>query len=129
MLTSDQHFAANRILSSLGSASEQEGSFSPAATWKTRALGVALALSRDGHFEWEDFRQALLKQLGSCQSAGEASWQFCRKWLHALESVVGTAGLVDAGALAELRLLAERAQAGAELPELAPARAVTLHLV
>jgi nitrile hydratase accessory protein len=113
----------------LDSAALHDAVLPQAVDWKTRALGVALALARDGHFEWEDFRQALLQQLGPYQSASEASWQFCRKWLRALESVVGTAGLVDAGALAELRALAERAQAGADAQALDAARPATLHLV
>jgi hypothetical protein len=105
--TSDQHFVASRILASLDT---DDQALSRQDVWKQRALGVALALSRDGHFEWEDFRQALLKQLGACRSVGEASWSFCQRWLLALESVVGTAGLVDAGALAELRALVDPAE-------------------
>lgn len=131
-MTSDQHFVAGRILSSLSSSARDEGSdddtFSQRDDWKQRARGVALALSRDGHFEWEDLRQALLQQLGTCQSAGDASWEYCQRWLLALESVVGTAGLVDAGALCELRLLAEEAALG-RVPRLGSASRLALHHV
>lgn len=129
----DQHFVAGRILSSLHSRVRDEDADDDALTqqddWRQRAIGVALALSRDGHFEWEDFRQALLEHLGTYQSAGEATWEFCQRWLLALERVVGTSGLVDAGSLAELRVLAERAALGRAPRFAGEPRSVLLHLL
>jgi len=129
----DQHFVAGRIQSSLNSSLRDEDADDDALSqqddWRQRAIGVALALSRDGHFEWEDFRQALLMHLGTHSSAGEASWDFCQRWLLALESVVGTAGLVDAGSLAELRALAERAALGRAPRFVGEPRSASLHLL
>jgi nitrile hydratase accessory protein len=111
-----EQFAAHRILSSLDfplagadAASLPPGAGAVASEWKVRALGLALALLRDGHFEWEDFRQALLEQLGRVENASPESWHYCRQWARALERVIGAAGLVDAGTLAELQSLAQRA--------------------
>jgi Nitrile hydratase beta subunit len=129
----DQHFVAGRILSSLNSRVRDEDAdadvLSQQQNWRQRATGVALALSRDGHFEWEDFRQALLDNLGTYPSAGESGWAFCQRWLLALESVVGTAGLVDAGSLAELRVLAERAALGRAPRFAGEQRSAWLHLL
>ncbi|MEY4514685.1 MAG: nitrile hydratase activator [Pseudomonadota bacterium] len=133
MQTTDHHFVASRILASLDRPVHNEDSDDEALSqlddWKQRAIGVALALSRDGHFEWEDFRQALLQHLGGYQVAGDASWGYSQRWLLALESVVGTAGLVDAGALAELRGLAERAELGRSAHPTAGTRPASLHLL
>lgn len=129
----DQHFVAGRILSSLNSRVGDEDANDDVSSqqddWRQRATGVALALSRDGHFEWEDFRQALLQHLGTYPSAGDSSWAFCQRWLLALESVVGTAGLVDAGSLAELRVLAERAALGGAPRFASGPRSALLHLL
>lgn len=102
MQTSNESLTAYRIVPSLDDSSLP----SFASQWRQRALGVALALSRDGHFEWEDFRHALRKQLESCDSEGETSSAYCQRWLLAIEGVMQTAGLVDAGTLAPLRELA-----------------------
>jgi len=114
--TLQENFAAHRILSSLDSPTWPAAALSSedAGDWKQRALALSLALLRDGHFEWEDFRQALLRQLSKVEIASReglnASWRYCQQWALALESVIGAAGLVDAGTLAELQGLAQRAE-------------------
>ncbi len=78
-----------------------------ATAWKRRAWGLAIALADEGHFGWEDLRQALLEE----SAAGEDDWAQCQRWLSALARVARTAGLVDAGSLAELGRWADRAAA------------------
>jgi len=102
--TSYESLSAYRIVPSLEDATLP----SWASQWKQRALGVALALSRDGHFEWEDFRHALRRQLEASEgnSESEASGSYCQRWLLAIEGVMSASGLVDAGTLSQLRSLA-----------------------
>jgi hypothetical protein len=78
-----------------------------ATAWKRRAWGLAIALADEGHFSWEDLRQALLQESGS--SADD--WARCRRWLNALARVASNAGLVDAGSIAELGRWADGAAA------------------
>jgi hypothetical protein len=78
-----------------------------ATAWKRRAWGLAIALTNEGHFGWEDLRQALLKE----PSGVEDDWARCRRWLNALAHVARNAGLVDAGSIAELGRWADRAAA------------------
>lgn len=67
-----------------------------AAPWESRAFGVALALHDSGRIEWEDFRQALIAEIGEWEAAhpsGEG-WSYYECWLRSLERIVGGLGLV-----------------------------------
>ncbi|HEX5661802.1 MAG TPA: hypothetical protein VFX59_31640 [Polyangiales bacterium] len=80
-----------------------------ATAWKRRAWGLAIALADEGHFVWEDLRQALLKEWGSVDAVQD--WAQCQRWLSALAGVARNAGLVDSGLIAELSQWADRAAA------------------
>ena len=60
---------------------------------------MALALSRDGHYEWEDFRQSLIASIAAWEVAEHADWgrgwDYYQRWLQALERMVLAAKLVD----------------------------------
>ncbi|HEY6878709.1 MAG TPA: hypothetical protein VI299_11855 [Polyangiales bacterium] len=80
-----------------------------AGAWKRRAWGLAIALAEEGHFGWEDLRQALLVEAVGFDQA--QPWSQCRRWLRALSRVMEAAGLVDVGVVTELGQWAERAAA------------------
>jgi hypothetical protein len=40
-----------------------------AAPWESRAFGLALALNEAGLIEWEDFRRALIREIGAWEAA------------------------------------------------------------
>ena len=40
-----------------------------AAPWESRAFGLALALTETGLIDWEDFRQALIREIGDWEAA------------------------------------------------------------
>jgi nitrile hydratase accessory protein len=76
-----------------------------AEDWERQAFGVALALSKAGHFDWEDFRQNLITAIGEWEnshSLDDASWSDYERWLTALERVVIEAELVTVDELAKL---------------------------
>ena len=67
-----------------------------AAPWESRAFGVALALHDSGRIEWEDFRQALIHEIGEWEAthpSGEG-WSYYECWLRSLEQLVSGKGLV-----------------------------------
>ncbi len=109
MLIATDDFAAPHTYGSLSSEAAQHA----ASVWKRRAWGLVIALSNEGHFDWEDLRQALLKEQGGFDSVQD--WGQCQRWLNALKRVVQNAGLVDAGVLAELGRWADRAAAREQL--------------
>lgn len=64
--------------------------------WESRAFGLAVTLHAGGAFEWEDFRQALIAEIGRWEADhpdGEG-WSYYGCWLSALERVLDTEGLV-----------------------------------
>ena len=74
-----------------------------AAPWESRAFGLALALNEAGLIDWEDFRQALIREIGAWEAAhpsGEG-WSYYDCWLRALERTASANGLVDPRALAD----------------------------
>lgn len=86
------------LLDSSGPAAppRSNGELQFAAPWESRAFGVALALHDAGRIEWEDFRQALISEIGAWEAAhpsGEG-WSYYQCWLGALERVVDGQGLV-----------------------------------
>jgi nitrile hydratase accessory protein len=85
-----------------------------AAPWESRAFGLALALNEAGLIDWEDFRRALIREIGDWEAAhpsGEG-WSYYECWLRALERTAGARGLVDPGALADRAALLAALPAG-----------------
>jgi nitrile hydratase accessory protein len=85
-----------------------------AAPWESRAFGLALALNEAGLIDWEDFREALIREIGDWEAAhpsGEG-WSYYECWLRALERTASARGLVDTGALADRAALFAARPAG-----------------
>ncbi len=69
------------------------------APWESRAFGLAVALAEQGVYDWEEFRQELIAEIGSWeQGPGRdgATWSYYERWLAALERLLGRRGLVGA---------------------------------
>ncbi len=92
------HADAAYLLDSSGPAAppRDNGELVFAAPWESRAFGVALALHDAGRIHWEDFRQALIAEIGAWEAAHPASegWSYYECWLRSLERVVAGQGLV-----------------------------------
>jgi nitrile hydratase accessory protein len=69
--------------------------------WEGRAFGMAVALSEQGAFEWEEFRQALIAEVARSEATGDA-FRYYEAWLAALERVLASRGLVEGGELDEV---------------------------
>jgi nitrile hydratase accessory protein len=65
-----------------------------AAPWESRAFGMAMALHDGGLFEWEDFRQELIRAVARAEAAG-GDFSYYRCWLEALQTLLSSSGLVD----------------------------------
>lgn len=59
--------------------------------WEATAFGVAVALSNQGTFNWEHFRQRLIKAI----AASNGCEAYYESWAKALEASVIDAGLLD----------------------------------
>ena len=63
------------------------------APWEGRAFGIAVALSEQGRYPWETFRQELITQIGAAEAGGATSGYY-ERWLASLERVLIARGLL-----------------------------------
>ncbi|GAA4722227.1 hypothetical protein GCM10023350_00330 [Nocardioides endophyticus] len=59
--------------------------------WQSRAFGMAVALCRDGYFEWDDFRANLARAIVDRGQDGVDDYYL--RWLDALEASLSGRGL------------------------------------
>jgi nitrile hydratase accessory protein len=105
MQTNFEQFAVTSMLGHEDSPPRLDGKLHFAQDWERLAFGVALALSRSGHFDWEDFRQQLIAAIGEWETAhdlNDSSWDYYERWLTALERLIIEKHLVKPEELAAL---------------------------
>jgi nitrile hydratase accessory protein len=98
-----EHFAVTSMMGAPDHPPRADGALRFAREWERTAFAVALALSRDGHFEWEDFRQRLIGTIGAWEEehgTSDPSWNYYDQWLAALEASVVASGLATEDELA-----------------------------
>ena len=71
----------------------QNGELVFQAPWEGRAFGLAVALHEGGLYTWDEFREALIAEIGRADTAGEPS-SYYERWLAAFERVLAQKGLV-----------------------------------
>lgn len=92
-----EHFAATSMLGCKDSPPRSNGELQFSQRWQERAFGIAIALSKKGHYEWEDFRQELIASIAAWESEhslDDPSWSYYQRWLLALERLVVEADLL-----------------------------------
>ncbi len=57
------------------------------APWQARVFGMAVALSEQGLFPWEEFRQALIVEVAAAEARG-GEFRYYEVWLAAFEKVL-----------------------------------------
>lgn len=65
------------------------------APWEGRAFGVAVALSENGEYAWDDFRDRLVEEIS------KSGQEYYESWLDALQSLLLARGVVTADEVAE----------------------------
>jgi nitrile hydratase accessory protein len=66
------------------------------APWEGRAFGLAVAMSEQDHYAWEDFRLRLIAEIG----AADAAIGYYESWLAAFESLLLERGFLTREELA-----------------------------
>lgn len=64
------------------------------APWESRAFGLAVAMSDQDQYAWEDFRQRLIAEIGAADASG-APTSYYERWLAAFESLLLERGFVS----------------------------------
>ena len=74
-----------------------------AEPWQAQAFALAVRLSAQGYFTWKEWAAALAEELKSAADRGEPDdgTHYYEHWLAALERLVVSKGLTDAGSLLE----------------------------
>lgn len=72
-----------------------------AEPWQAQAFALAVKLSAEGWFTWQEWAQTLGEQFKAATARGELDdgSRYYEHWLAALETLVTAKGLSDAGAL------------------------------
>jgi nitrile hydratase accessory protein len=92
MQTKFEHFAVASMMGQKDTPPRANGSLCFAFPWERQAFGIALALARDGYFEWEEFRQAMIAEIAGWEAThalDDPGWQYYERWLAVLERLVG----------------------------------------
>lgn len=74
------------------------------APWESQAFGMAIALYHQGHYDWEEFRQRLISEIGDWERSGNDErevWDYYRHWLASFEALVKDRGLLSEGEIEE----------------------------
>ena len=67
--------------------------------WEGRVFGLAVAMSEANRFEWEEFRQRLIAEIGAADREGRDS-SYYERWLAAFERVLNDRDLISEQELA-----------------------------
>jgi len=68
------------------------------APWESQAFGMAIALHEQGHYDWEEFRQRLISEIGEWERSDQderAVWDYYRHWLASFEALIKDRGLLS----------------------------------
>jgi nitrile hydratase accessory protein len=74
--------------------------------WESRAFGLAITASEAGVFDWGEFRQRLIAEIGFWESqhgrehVEGSDWSYYARWLVSLEGLLADKGLVSPDELA-----------------------------
>jgi nitrile hydratase accessory protein len=96
-----EHFAVTEMMGGADRPPRANGALCFGRDWERSAFGMALALAKDGHFEWDDFRAELIAEIAAWERAhptDRSDWDYYERFLSALEKTVARAGLIPAGA-------------------------------
>jgi nitrile hydratase accessory protein len=104
MFTRFEHFAASSLMGSEESPPRENGNLAFKRSWEQVAFALAIALSKKGYYEWEDFRQNLIAMIGEWESEHgleDPAWDYYQRWYAVLEKLVLETGLVERADLEE----------------------------
>jgi nitrile hydratase accessory protein len=98
-----EEYAATQMLGQPDSPPRREGKLFFSEEWQRTVFGMALALSKEGHFEWEDFRQSLIKAIAAWEkdacNGEKITWDYYTRYTMALIEVLEQYGILEPGEL------------------------------
>lgn len=110
MLTRFEHHAVTEMLGQPDTPPRYNGTLCFGQEWERTAFGMALALSKQGFFEWDDFRDELIAEIKAWETSHnltDSSWNYYEQFLAALEKAVIKSGVMDPADIANLTSLGQ----------------------
>ncbi|GGG22488.1 nitrile hydratase accessory protein [Paenibacillus abyssi] len=98
MITKFEHFAASSLMGGSETLPRSNGDLLFKKLWEDRAMGLAITLSKKGHYEWESFRQELITSIAEWEAShckDDPSWDYYERWLLALERIVIDSSIIS----------------------------------
>jgi nitrile hydratase accessory protein len=105
MFTRFEEYAASSMLGQPDSPPRSQGKLRFGHPWERKVFGLALSLSKAGYFEWEDFRQNLIRSVAQWEAGqcpGQPQWNYYQRFLVALEQTMLEAGVLSPVEIASL---------------------------
>jgi nitrile hydratase accessory protein len=99
MFTRFEEYAASKMLGHADSPPRSQGKLFFGEEWQRTLFGLTLAVSKEGHFEWEDFRKNLIRSIGDWEQmdcGSQPPWDYYERFLLALVQVLQQHGVVTA---------------------------------
>jgi nitrile hydratase accessory protein len=96
MQTTFEHFALGSMLGQTDMPPKDNGTLCFASPWERQAFGMALALAKQGVFEWDDFRIEMISTIAAWEAShdlNDPDWNYYDIWLTVLERMVEKANL------------------------------------
>jgi nitrile hydratase accessory protein len=93
-----EQFAAASMIGSEDAPPRSNGELLFQRPWEGRAFGMAIALSKKGHYEWEDFRQQLIASIAEWEAEhckDDPDWDYYQRWFLSLERLVLDSNLIS----------------------------------
>jgi len=106
MFTRFEEYAATQMLGHPDSPPRKDGKLFFHEEWQRIVFGMALALSKQGHFEWEDFRQNLMSSIADWEHEacdGNTRWDYYERYTMALIAMLEQCGILKPGELEQQR--------------------------
>ena len=98
MFTRFEEYAASKMLGHADSPPRSQGKLLFSEEWQRTLFGLTLAVSKEGHFEWEDFRKNLIRSIGNWEQldcASQPPWDYYERFLLALVEVLQQHGVLS----------------------------------
>jgi cobaltochelatase CobN len=89
-----------RVVAATAGVPRKNGELVFDAPWQARVFGMAVALSEESRYDWEEFRQELIRAVAETE-ARDGPFEYYEAWLLAFERVLGRKGLVAPAELDE----------------------------
>ncbi|OGB03027.1 MAG: nitrile hydratase accessory protein [Burkholderiales bacterium RIFCSPLOWO2_12_FULL_64_99] len=104
MFTRFEEFAATQMLGQPDSPPRSQGKLHFDHDWQRKLFGMALAVAKEGHFEWEDFRKQLIRSIGDWEQLecdSQPPWDYYERFLEALTRALEVKQLATGNELAQ----------------------------